>query len=122
MDSENYFVSAALLSRGQENLALVADLAARMERSLPKHVEIERTGWGKRRRIKGLTIRFETNRFRIEVDEQAPRALIDQIVRGVCLKSEQVSMDRWLGPLAAVLNLEATRSVEARLAIEEALE
>ncbi len=29
MESEDYLVSAALLGRGQENLALVADLAAR---------------------------------------------------------------------------------------------
>ncbi len=92
-----------------------------MERSLPAQVEIERAGWGKRRRIKGLTIHFETNRFRIEVDERGPRALIDQIVRGVCLKSERVSMDRWLEQLATMLNQEATKSVEIRLAIEEAL-
>ena len=104
MDSEDYLVSAALLSRGQESRALVDDLAARMERSLPAQVEIERAGWGKRRRVKGLTIHFETNRFRIEVDERGPRALIDQIVRGVCPKSERVSMDRWLEQLATMLN------------------
>lgn len=121
MNGDDYLVSAALLAKGQDSNDLVADLATRFERSMPTYVEVKRTGWGKRKKVKALTITMEPERFRIEADRHGPRAWIDQIVRGICLKSEEMQVDRWLDKLATTLSREATKSVEARLAIEEAL-
>jgi len=90
---------------------------ARFERSLPAHVDVERTGWGKRRKIKGFTIDLEPDRFRIEIDHRGSHAWIDHVVRGVCLKSEHVDMDRWLERLATALTREATRSAETTIVV-----
>ena len=121
MDSEDFFVSAALLGRSPDATALVADLAARFERSLPGHVQVDRKGWGKAKKIMSLTVNLEPDRFRVQIDQRGPEPWIDQIVRGVCVKSEQVNMDRWLERLATSLNREALKSTETRLAIEDAL-
>jgi hypothetical protein len=121
MDSSDYLVSASLLRRGQDSLGLVADLAARLERSLPNHVNVDRAGWANRKKVKSLVVNLEPDRFRIDVDRRGPIAWIDQVVRGICLRSEQVDMDDWLQRLAASLSREAAKSIETRLAIEDAL-
>lgn len=121
MDNEDLLVSAALLGRGQDSSSLVADLAARFERALPTHVKVEWSGWGKRRKVKSLTITMDQERFRMQVHNGSLSAWIDQVVRGVCLRSDEVDMDGWLDRLAATLSREAKKSVETRLAIEDAL-
>lgn len=121
MDGEDYLVSAALLARGQANNALVADLASRFQRSLPAYVKVKRKGWRKRKQVKALSIDLGPERFRIENDPRGPRAWIDHIVRGICLKSEPLDVETWLAQLANALSQEATKSVEARLAIQDFL-
>jgi hypothetical protein len=122
VDNEDLLVSAALLGRGQDSHSLVADLAARFERALPSHVNIDWSGWGKRRSVKSLTINMDQERFRIEVHNGILSPWIDQVVRGICLRSVEVGMDDWLDRFAATLNREAKKSIETRLAIEEALQ
>lgn len=121
MDGEDHLVSAALVARGQVNNDLVTDLASRFQRCLPAHAQVKRRGWGSRAKVKTLTVDLGSERFRIEADPKGPRAWIDQIVRGIRLNSEPIDIEPWLERLAAALSREATRSVEARLAIEEFL-
>jgi hypothetical protein len=118
---DDYLVSAALLRRGQDAPTLVADLAARLERALPDHVTVRRTGWGRRKQVRSLTIDLAPDRFRIEVENSGPVPWIDQIVRGICLRSDEVTMDNWLDRLAQTLNKEAKKSLDNRLAIQDAL-
>lgn len=121
MEEEEYLVSAELLARGQLNNALVADLASRFQRLLPAHVKVKRAGWGRRKAVKALSVELGPELFRIEADAEGPRAWIDHIVRGICLKSEPFDVEPWLDRLASALSHEAARSVEARLAIEDFL-
>lgn len=121
MDSDDLVVSAALLGRGQDSVHLIADLARRLERALPKHVTVDWNGWGKRRKVESLSVQLDQERFRIEVDRRGLSAWIDHVVRGISLRSDQLDMDDWLERLAASLSREAKRSIENRLAIEDAL-
>jgi hypothetical protein len=121
MDSDDYLVSAALLRRGQGTSALVADLADRLEHALPDHVTVERSGWGRRRKISSLAVTLDPERFRIALDSRGPTAWIDQVVRGICLRSDPTGLDQWLDRLAGSLSKEAAKSVEVRLALESAL-
>ena len=59
--------------------------------------------------------------FRIQLHGHRAIPWIDHVVRGVCVRSEDVALDDWLDRLAAALETEATRSTQLRLALEEAL-
>lgn len=48
-------------------------------------------------------------------------AWLDHIVRGVCVRSDEVPFDDWLDRLAEALAKEARQSTEVRLALEDAL-
>ena len=121
MDSEDLLVSAALLGRGQDSADLVAGLADRLERALPRRVTVDRHGWGKGRKVKSLTVELDQETFRLQVDRREVSCWIDQIVREIRLRSEQIDMEGWLERLAVGLSREAKKSVENRLAIEDAL-
>jgi hypothetical protein len=113
-------VFAALLRRGRDVPEMVQDLAEQLERALPSHVEISRGGL--RRRVRELTIRFNPEQFRIEVHGHRPVPLIDHVVRGVCVRTEEAEFDDWLDRLAKALAEEATKSTEVRLALEDGLQ
>jgi hypothetical protein len=120
MDGEAEFSAfAALLRRGQGIPDLVADLAERLERAIPDQVVIERAGL--RRRVHGFTVRFDPQQLRVELRGHRAVPLVDHVVRGVCVRSEEVDFDGWLALLSRSLESEATRSTTVRLALEEAL-
>lgn len=116
-DDMEFDVSAALLRRGRDIGEMVAGLAARLERALPDHVEVERRGL--RRHVRSLVVRFDPARFRVEVAGHHARAWIDHVVRDVCVRSDELPFDSWLERLAEVLADEARRSTETRLALED---
>jgi hypothetical protein len=121
MDGDAEFAAlASLLRRGEAIPDLVADLAERLERAIPDQVDIDRRGI--RRRVHGFTVRFSTQLLRVEVHGHGVVPLIDHVVRGVCVRSEEVDFDRWLDFLSHALAAEATKSTAVRLALEEALE
>ncbi len=119
-DDGDFEAFAALLRRGRDVPETVSDLAERLERALPGHVEISRGGV--RRRIRGLSVRFAPEQFRIELHGHRPVSLIDHVVRGVCVRTEDTDFDDWLDRLAKALAEEATKSTAVRLALEDALQ
>lgn len=112
-------ISGALLRRGHDIPSMVASLADRLERALPDHVVTRRAMF--RRHLRELVVQLDPTWFRIDVRGHRATTWIDHIVRGVCVRSEDVSVDDWFDRLAAALEAEATRSTEIRLALEEAL-
>jgi hypothetical protein len=120
-DETDFEVSAALLRRANDAGQLVEQLAARLHRALPNNVQIERKSW-RDRRPKSLSIELPPLRFRFELDDRRVGAWVDHIVREVCIRSEELTVDDWLDRLATALSAEARRSVNVRLALEEALE
>jgi len=111
---------ASLLRRGQDIPDLVADLAQRLERAIPEQVDTEHRGV--LRRVSGFTVRFDPQQLRIELRGQRAVPLVDHVVRGICVRSEEVDLDDWLDRLGRALEDEATRSTAVRLALEEALQ
>jgi hypothetical protein len=110
---------AALLRRGRDIPEMVGQLAERLGRALPDHVDSERGGM--RRRVRAVVVRLNPVQFRVELHGHLATAWVDHIVRGVCVRSDEVSFDDWLDRLGAALTKEATQSTEVRLALEEAL-
>lgn len=112
-------VSAALLRRGRDIPDMVGNLADRLERAIPDHVDVERRPF--RRHLRTLTVKLDPRWFRIELHGHRARAWVDHVVRGVCVRSDDVSFDAWLDGLAQALEAEALRSADIRLALEDAL-
>ncbi len=120
MDGEEDFeVFAALLRRGRDIPEMVGDLAGRLEQALPDRVAIGRGGL--RRRISELVVKFRHQHFRVQVHGHGAVAWLDHVVRGVCVRSEEVDFDQWLHELAVALSEEATESTQVRLALEATL-
>lgn len=110
---------AALLRRGRDIPDMVDNLAARLERALPSQVEVERRGL--RRRVRRVVVGFDPTRFRLEMHGHRAVPWVDHVVRGVCVRSEDVAFDAWLDRLAGALAEEAQRNTDVRLALEDAL-
>jgi len=99
---------------------MVGRLAERLERALPEQVEADRAGL--RRRVRSVVVRFNPKQFRVELHGPRAIAWVDHIVRGVCVRSEEVPLDDWLDGLAEALAREAKNNTEVRLALEDALQ
>lgn len=110
---------AALLRRGRDVPEMVTRMAERLERVLPDHVETTRRGL--RRQVRGVVIRFSPQQLRVELRGHRAHAWVDHVVRGICVRSDEVGFDDWLDRVAQALADEARRSTEIRLALEDAL-
>jgi len=121
-DGSDFLVSAALLRRTGDTSSLVGDLSTRLTRALPGRVEVRKANRLSGARMRSVAVDLAPDRFRIEIERQGPVAWIDQVVRGVCIRSVEVTLDEWLERLAVALSNEARKNVECRLAIEEALQ
>jgi hypothetical protein len=121
-DRDDFDVSAALLRRGNDNATLVSGLADRLARAVPDRVTVRRGGLLRGRAVRSVTVEMADARFRIELEGRRPSAWMDAVVRGVCIRSVELSVDDWVDRLAAALSDEARRSVELRLALQEALQ
>jgi hypothetical protein len=110
---------AALLRRGRDIPGMIEELGERLARAIPDQVTIERHGL--RRHVEQFVVAFEPERFRVQLHGHRVAAWVDHVVRDVCVRSEEISVDAWLERLTAALDIEATRSTEIRLALEEAL-
>ena len=110
---------AVLLRRGRDLPEMVSNMAERLERALPDQVEIDRGPL--RRRVRSVVVRFNPDQFRIQLHGQRPLAWVDHVVRGICVRSDEIEFDEWLDRLAKALASESNRSTEIRVALEEAL-
>jgi hypothetical protein len=119
-DAAEFAALAALLRRGRDIPAMAAELAERLSRAIPEQVSVDHRGL--RRRLGEFVVAFDPERFRIEVRGHRVAAWVDHVVRGVCVRSEEIDFDAWLDRLTTALDAEATRSTEIRLALEEALQ
>jgi hypothetical protein len=114
----DFEVSAALLRRGHDIPAMVSSLSDRLKGALPDHVEATRS---RLRRASTLVVRLNPESFRLELHGRNAAPWIDHVVRGVCVRSEEIDFDTWLARLAAALDQEARRNTAIRLALEDAL-
>ncbi|MEY2398210.1 MAG: hypothetical protein QOJ00_1384 [Actinomycetota bacterium] len=115
---ENFAVSLELLRRGHDLHGLVKSLAERLERALGDEVQLSTS---RLRRRTSLVIKLSPEQFRIDVVGRRAAPQVEHVVRGVCVRSEDVDIDSWLKRLAASLEREAAKNTTIRLALDEAL-
>jgi len=115
-------LAASLRADATDTAAFLEALAARLEGALPGQVEVRRKGGlfgGKR--VRSIAVRLGDSRYEIEGDGGPPAARRRTVVRGIALKSEELSVDAWIDALSADLLALAQSSERGRAALERLL-
>lgn len=100
-----------------ESNELVESLASRMQALLPEITKVER-GWIlSNRPVKRLAITFPDNQLVLTKDKFGISPTTTKIVRGVALKTTELSLDEWIKLLAAELSEAAAHDANTRQAL-----
>jgi hypothetical protein len=116
-------VAASLRATAGDLKTFVDVLANKLEAALPGRVLVERKSTrflGKEKRVERIQCLLGEARYVLSMRDgiEARRA---KEVRGVVLKTEQLSLDEWLGSLALDLAGEARTNEQAQLALQQLL-
>jgi hypothetical protein len=99
-------------------------LDAKLEGALPGQVTVERHGglFSRAHPVKTIALELGEHRYRIaEAGHGRPRAQRTRVVRGIALKTDELSVEEWLSSLAHELSDLAQSSERAREALERLL-
>jgi hypothetical protein len=115
-------LAAALRMDTQEAGDLLEFLAQKLELSLPQNTTIARSGGflSKKRPVKEITVRFKDYHYQIVRDHPGSlSAKVMKLVRGVVLKTTEISMDQWTEEVAQQLAQLAQQSAQTRTALNK---
>ena len=116
-------VAASLRASSSDLKTFVEVLADKLEMALPGRVRVERKATrflGKEKRVERIQCELGETRYLLSIRAgvEARRA---KTVRGVVLKTEELTLDEWLGALAQDLADEAQSSEHAQQALQQLL-
>jgi len=117
-------LAASLRADSTDTRAFLEALAAKLSGSLPNQTTVIRHSsiFSREHPVKEIAVTMGDYQYRIGREKQGPimtqRA---KVVRGIVLKTEQISMDQWIDELADALAHEAEHSAQARIALERFL-
>jgi hypothetical protein len=122
-DAEKVEILAASLRLDkQEALDLLEYLAMKLTAALPENTLVKRAGWpliGKRP-IEELVVRFEDADYQLLRQKHGSIACRHlKIVRGVVLKTTDITMDQWTSEVAKQLATLAKQNAAARQALDK---
>ncbi len=113
-------LAASLQMDKQESGDLLEFLAKKLQQSLPNNTQIQRGGFLGMGAIKQITIRFDENHYQINRERYGSfTPKIIKVVRGVVIKTTEISMEQWNNELALELSRLAQRSSEMRNALSK---
>lgn len=115
---------AALRADQRDGHLFLQALATRLEGALPGQIEVQRHGglFSHEKPVKRIELELGEHRYAITAQGHGRLGVQrTRIVRGIKLKTEELSLDRWLSELAADLRLLAESSTQAREALERLL-
>jgi hypothetical protein len=115
-------LAASLRADATDTTAFLEALAARLQGALPDRVDVQRKGglFGAKR-VRRIAVRLGDSHYEIEGDRGAVTARRRNVVRGIALKSEELSVEAWIEALSADLLALAQTSERGRAALERLL-
>jgi hypothetical protein len=119
-DDMSFHIQAADLRLAAEEASdALEGLARRFELALPAQTEVERKGklFSSEKPVQRVTVRLDDRHYMLERQRAGVAASIQKVVRGVALRTDEVSLDAWLTTLAEDLNALAATSEKAREAL-----
>lgn len=124
IDGFSFDLSAAEWRKGiTDEKILIQALAVRLEQALP-HVTIVNRSFSlfsSQKPVKSIVIRLDEAEYALRNEASGIQAQLGKVVRGIRLKSEDLSLPEWLNRLSTDLELYATRHGEAREKLERFL-
>jgi hypothetical protein len=117
-------LAASLRSSGSDVDVFVEVLADKLEQALPGKVVVERRAlrrFAKEKRVARIEVALGDNRYSVVVRPGVVEARCAKAVRGVVLKTEELSLDSWLAALGRELAVEAEASEQSRVALDQLL-
>lgn len=117
-------LAAGLRGDQKESGSTVEFLAKKFELILPKHTKIVRGGWllSSEKPVRELTVTFDDFQYQLTVEKHGAVVAMEQkLVRGVVLKSNEVSMEEWINLVAQSLSRFAEKNSAARQALSDFL-
>lgn len=113
-------LAAALRSDKKESLSTVEFLAKKFETILPEQTTVVRGGWllSSDKPVKELKIIFDDFQYQLTVEKHgAVNAREMKLVRGVVLKTREISLDEWINSVARSLSEFAQKNSQTRDAL-----
>ncbi len=117
-------LAASLRADYTDTQAFLEALAVKLQGSLPDHTTVKRHGslFSREHPVKEITVVLGGNRYRINWEGQGPPlAQRVTVVRGIALKTEQISVDQWIDELAGALAAFAAQNANAYAALNRFL-
>ncbi len=118
-------VLARMLQAGQREASELVELLAKMlESALPDRAKVTRAGWfmSKTRPVETLTVQFEEVGYVINKSKHGSVSVKQQkIVRGVALKSSDVTMEQCITDIVAELQALSQKNSAARQSLNKFL-
>lgn len=114
-------VAASLRADARDLGVFVEALATKLSESFPGRCRVRRGGLLSKGSVRQVTLDLGDGRYDLTQDAGAVAARRSSIVRGISVKSEELTLDEWIDALAAHVLAEADRSEHGRLALEKLL-
>ena len=116
--------AASLRADSTDTRAFLEALAVKLEGSLPNQTQVirQRSIFSREHPVKEIVVTLGDYQYRVMRERQNPLITFRaKVVRGISLKTDELSVDVWIDELSRDLAAHAARNTQARLALERLL-
>jgi len=116
-------LAASLRADASDVRAFVEALGVKLSESFPSKVNLERKGgrFGGAQRVRRIAVRLGDSEYELVNDDGEVSCVRRVVVRGIALRTEQLSLEQWIDALGSQLVDEAGKTEADRLALERML-
>ena len=116
-------LAASLRADAVDLKAFVEALAVKLNVSFPQRVHVERKGgrFGGKPHVQRVAVTLGDHEYELRNDDGQISCQRRNVVRGIALKTEQLSLEQWIDALAGGLVDEAGKTESDRVALERML-
>jgi len=117
-------LAASLRADTADLKAFLEALAVKLEGAMPDQTVVTRQNklFSKEHPVREILITLDEYQYRLSREDRGPLfAQRAKVVRGIVLKTDQLSIDQWISELAESLARQAEQSFSARAALERFL-
>jgi hypothetical protein len=115
-------LAASLRASSSDIRSWITILGDKLARALPAQVQVHRAGFRKNGAVNRIEVDMGAWRLLLRLENGYPVAERTHVVRGIALKTEQLSLDDWITCLCTALSERAAASAQDYAALQSLLE